>query len=161
MLAKEGIGVVVDSNRQLIWERGIKALSSSAYVSGFDSIELKAGSDSIKGSIELMLKSQGLSIPTENFNTESKSAYEILQSYSKYKPIRLSGISLDDVLYYIAKDKPVFAMTDNNKAVVIYGYDAYNISVADPVSGKKSKIGLQSAAKQFEEAGNIFISYLE
>lgn len=161
MLAKEGIGVVVDSNRQLIWERGIKALSSSAYVSGFDSIELKAGSDSIKGSIELMLKSQGLSIPTENFNTESKSAYEILQSYSKYKPIRLSGISLDDVLYYVAKGKPVFAMTDNNKAVVIYGYDAYNISVADPVSGKKSKIGLQSAAKQFEEAGNIFISYLE
>lgn len=161
LLAKEGIGVVVDSNRQLIWERGIKALSSSASVPGFDSIEFKADFDSIRGSLELMLKAQGLSIPTENINISSKSAYEILQTYAKYKPIRLSGISLDDALYYVAKGKPVFAMTDNNKAVVIYGYDAYNISVADPASGKKTKIGLQSGTKLFEEAGNIFISYLE
>jgi len=162
LLAKEGLGVVMDSDNRLIWERGIKALTSSAYVPGFDSLELEAApEDTVEGCIRIMLKSQGLNISVESLKQEKLSAFELLQTYSKYKPIRLTGISLDDALYFIVKGKPLFAMTGLNKALVIYGYDAYNIYVADPSTGKKSKMGLQTAAKQFEENGNIFISYLE
>lgn len=160
--AREGIGVVVDSDGQLVWERGIKSLSTSSSVPGFDSLEITSHSDSaVEVSLQLMLKSQGINISLEKLKTDNRSAYELLQSYSKYKPIRLTGATLDDVLYYVAKGKPVFAMTGVNKAVVIFGYDAYNISVVDPASGMKVKIGLQTAARQFEEAGNIFISYME
>jgi len=163
LLAKEGLGVVMDSKRQLIWERGVKALTSSAAVPGFDSLEFEpvAESAAVEGSVQIMLRSQGINISVDKLLQESSSAYELLQKHSKYEPVRLTGISLDDVLYYIVRGKPVFAMTGANKAVVIYGYDAYNISIADPLTGKKSKIGLQTAAKLFEENGNIFISCLE
>lgn len=159
-LAREGLGVVVNSDRQLIWERGVKALS--VVIPEFDSIKFDAIPDaSVEGSLHIILKCQGLNIPVDSLYTGSSSAYEILRSYSKYTPIRLTGITLDDVLYYVSKGNPVFAMTDVNKAVVIYGYDAYNISIADPVTGKKTKVGMQDSAKLFEKAGNIFISYLE
>jgi len=162
LLAKEGIGVVMDTGRQLIWERGVKALTASAYVPGFESLEIEAVPDApVEGAIHMMLKSQGQNIPLEGLMQEGASAYQLLKSYSRYTPIRLTGISLDDALYFVARGKPVFAMTGANKAVVIYGYDAYNISIADPANGKKSKIGLQTASKLFEDNGNIFISYLE
>ncbi|NLC19886.1 MAG: hypothetical protein GX757_11875 [Clostridiales bacterium] len=162
LLAKEGVGVVMDTGRQLIWERGIKALTASAYVPGFDSLEIEAAPDApVEGAIHMMLKSQGQNIPLEGLMQEGVSAYQLLMSYSRYKPIRLTGISLDDALYFVVRGRPVFAMTGANKAVVIYGYDAYNISIADPTNGRKSKMGLQTAAKLFEDNGNIFISYLE
>lgn len=162
LLAKEGVGVVMDSNRQLIWERGVKALTASAYVSGFDSLEFDAFPDTpVEGAVYIMLKSQGQNIPVNDLIKSQASAYALLKSYSRYNPIRLTGVSLDDALYFVVRGKPVLAMTGANKAVVIYGFDAYNICVADPANGKKSKIGLQTAAKLFEENGNIFISYLE
>jgi hypothetical protein len=159
-IAREGLGVVLNSDCQLIWERGVKA--TSAVISGFDSLDFKAVPDApVEGSLSIILKFQGMDIPIDSLYTGSSSAYEVLQSYSKYTPIRLTGITLDDALYYVSKGKPVLAMTGVNNAVVIYGYDAYNINVADPATGKKTKIGIQDSAKLFEEAGNIFISYLE
>jgi uncharacterized protein YvpB len=108
-----------------------------------------------------MLLYQGETVPVEKLALNNNSAYDILQKYSNYTPVRLTGIALDDVLYYVSKGRPVIAMTGINKAVIIYGYDNFNIMMIDPATGKKVKMGILDSTQLFGDAGNIFISYLE
>ncbi len=159
-IAKENIGVVLDSNHQLIWERGVKA--PSHIISDFEDLTWEDASDqSIEGCIQLMLKYQKVAVSKDKLKLNSRSAYEVIKEFSKYPPIRLTGITLDDALYYVSEDRPLIAMTSLGSAVIIYGYDAFNIMVIDPTDNKVSKIGIQDSTKMFEDAGNVFLSYLE
>ena len=51
-------------------------------------------------------------------------------------------------------------MTDHKDAVIIYGYDAFNIIVMDPDTGKTDKIGINDGTRLFANAGNVYLSYL-
>lgn len=159
-IAREKAGVVIDSNRNVIWERGVKAVSNTILEIG--NMTLQASADAaIAEGVRIMLAYQGVNVSTEQLSQSGSSAYELLEKYSEKTPISLSGLTLDDVLYYVSGKRPVLAMTDVDKMVLIYGYDTYNIMVVNPATGKKSKIGLQDGAKLFADAGNIFISYLK
>ncbi|HWT74916.1 MAG TPA: hypothetical protein VN258_09395 [Mobilitalea sp.] len=159
-VAKENIGVVLNSNNQIIWERGIKATSNT--ISEFNNMTLAATpSSTVEGCLKLMLAYQGVNVTTQQLSIQSTSAYDVLKKYSKYTPVRLTGVTLDDVLYYISEGRSVIAMTDMNNAVIIYGYDTFNIMVINPATGMASKMGIQDSTLLFENAGNVFLSYLE
>ena len=72
----------------------------------------------------------------------------------------LSGCTVDEVLYYVNKGTPVFAMTGSNTAVLIVGYDASNVYVYAPDTGVTTKIGQNDANEMFTNAGNVFFAYL-
>lgn len=158
-VADERIGVVLNSKMQLVWERGVKANSSS--IRKLEDMAWTVTSDqTLESCLELMLSYQGSSVPMKKLSTREKSAYEILMSFSRYTPVRLTGISLENVLYFVASGRPVIAMTNAKDAVLIYGYDAFNIMVINPKRNSVDKIGLQDSKEMFEKAGNVFISYL-
>lgn len=73
----------------------------------------------------------------------------------------LTGCTLDSVLYEVSMQRPVIAAIKGGKSLVIVGYDGYNTLVYNPEDGKTSYMGMQDSTKAFEEAGNIFISYIE
>ncbi|MDF2944767.1 MAG: putative rane protein [Herbinix sp.] len=159
-IAKAGTGVVVNSRQQLVWERGVKATKST--ISKFENMTWTSSSiDTVENCLALLLAYQDVAVPNKQLNTDDSSAYDVLKDYSKYTPIRLTGITLDDALYYVSKGRPVIAMTDIGNAVIIYGYDAFNIMVIDPSKSNVTKMGIQDSAQMFEDAGNIFLSYLE
>lgn len=159
-IARDYIGVVLNNNQQIIWERGVKETSHT--ITEFTNLSVEASPGAtVEESLKLVLAYQGVNISKEKLNLDKYSAYDLLKKYSKYTPARLTGITLDDVLYYVTKNRPVIAMTGVDKAVIIYGYDAFNILVIDPATGSKEKIGIQDSAQLFSDAGNIFISYLE
>ncbi|HWT27696.1 MAG TPA: hypothetical protein VN131_07125, partial [Mobilitalea sp.] len=159
-VARDNIGVVLNNNQQIIWERGVKETSHT--IKEFENLSSEASPGAtVEESLKLVLAFQGVNVSKEKLNLDKYSAYDLLKKYSRYTPIRLTGITLDDALYYISKDRPVIAMTGLKKAVIIYGYDAFNILVIDPATGSKGKIGIQDSAQLFSDAGNIFISYLE
>lgn len=160
-VAKDSIGVVLDNRNRLVWERGIKA--AKYIISDMEALMNSRSTDgnSVEACIELLLKYQKTPISMEQISGEDGTAYEILKKYSKFTPIRLTGVALEDALYYVSKGKPIIAMTDVNTAVLIYGYDSFNIMIIDPSANKIAKMGIQDSAKIFENAGNIFISYLE
>jgi hypothetical protein len=120
-----------------------------------------SASDTVESCLELVLSYQKVAVTKEQLSVDNSSAYDVLKEYSKFTPVRLTGITLDDALYYVSEGRPVIAMTDIGAAVIIYGYDAFNIMVLDPASSKVDKIGIQDSAQMFEDAGNVFISYLE
>lgn len=160
-VARDSIGVVLDNRNRLIWERGTKA--TKYIISDMEALmnNRPKDSNSIEACLELLLKYQRTPISMEQISGEGGTAYEILKKYSHYAPIRLTGVTLEDALYYVSKGRPIIAMTNINTAVLIYGYDAFNIMIIDPTAGKVVKMGIQDSAKMFENAGNIFISYLE
>lgn len=159
-VAREQVGVVLNNNQQLIWERGVKASSSS--IDAFQNMTWSATQDkSVETCIQLMLSHQRVNTSIDQLSVEQISAYDVLKQYSKHTPLRLTGISLEDALYYVSKGRPVLAMTDLQQAVLICGYDTFNIMIIDPKNSRITKVGIQDSARMFEDAGNVFLSYLE
>lgn len=157
--ADEGAGVVLSSVNHLVWERGVKA--NKSVLSQVESLNIPADQNTVESCIKILARYLGKNIDNENLDTRRISAYEILSKYTDKVPIRLTGISLDQALYYVSKGRPVIAMTGYSEAVLIYGYDSLNIYVIDPKQGKTVRMPLQSGSELFEKAGNVFISYLE
>ncbi len=159
-VANINAGVVLNNLNQIIWERGVKANKNT--IGAFENMVIETSPEvTVEGCLKLLLTYQGVDISLDQLSASESSAYDILKEYSKYTPIRLTGITLDDVLYYISEGRPVIAMTDLNDAVIIYGYDTFNIMVINPATGRKDKMGIQDSAVLFEDAGNVFLSYLE
>ncbi len=159
-IARDNIGVVWNNKQQLIWERGIKSTKNT--IMDFENMSWSASSENtMETCIKLILNYQKVNIAADKLTLKDSSAYDVLKKYSKYTPIRLTGITLDDALYYVSKGRPVIAMTDVTNAIIIYGYDAFNIMVIDPHTSTTKKIGIGDSANMFADAGNVFLSYLE
>jgi hypothetical protein len=159
-VARDRVGVVLNSKQELIWERGVKSAKNT--IQELETISWPVSSeDTVETCIKILLDYQKAGVSLKQLSVKDSSAYDVLKEYSRYTPVRLTGITLDDVLYYVSKGRPVIAMTNVTNAVVIYGYDAFNIMVINPASGKTTKIGIGDSAKMFEDAGNVFLSYLE
>ncbi len=69
----------------------------------------------------------------------------------------ISGITLDEVLYYISNDQPVMAMTSGTDSVIIVGYDFYNVILLNPADNSRSKMGQEEASQMFKNAGSKFM----
>ncbi len=155
--ANTRLGVVLNSRNQTVWERIAKPARTT--IPGYDQLTIERTEETLNSCIRLLLSHTGKD--PGSLSVTSASVNEILTENMKYTPVILDGTSLEDTLYYIAKGRPVIAMIDHKNALLIYGYDGFNINVADPAEGKVRKIGLQDSKALFEAAGNVFISYLE
>ena len=159
-VAEERIGVVLNNKMQLVWERGVKESSHS--IRRLENMTWTVTSDrTLESCLELMLSYQGNPVSMKQLSGQEKPVYEILESFSRYTPVRLTGITLENVLYFVSSGKPVIAMTNTKDAVLIYGYDAFNLMIINPKRNTAEKVGMQDGKEMFEKAGNVFISYLD
>ena len=92
---------------------------------------------------------------------ESDSVKAFLESATGRRMISLSGATLDEVLYFVFRGAPVFAMKGRTEAVLITGYNASSVTVYEPATGRYKIYSLRDAEKMFEDAGNIFLSYMK
>ena len=80
----------------------------------------------------------------------------------------LSGCTLDAVLYYVNQDIPVLAILGGgeggvrrgSKAVLVTGFNEFNVVIMEPATGKLYKKGMNDATAWFAENGNHFITYM-
>jgi uncharacterized protein YvpB len=121
-------------------------------------MDLSSSQDSLETCVKLLIGYMGIDIDSKVLDLNNISVIQILNQYSTGEAIRLTGASLEQVLYHVSKGRPVIAMTSSTDAVLIYGYDAYNIYMIDPKQGKAVKKGIQDSTNLFENAGNIYIS---
>ncbi len=149
-------GVVLNQYQQNILERGIK--STTKEIGNITPIYTSGDTDSIAACVGMMRNYQSGS--KDSGNLESGTLYEMLEKSMGDAVLNLTGCTLEEVLYYINKEVPVIAMKNEDSAVLIIGYDAYNITVIDPSLHKSMKIGLNDSTDMFEKAGNLFFTYL-
>lgn len=153
--AYNSFGVVINKDQKKIWERSVRSSKKDVSVTP---VYTSGNTDSINASVQMLLnyRSGGVSAG----NLKQGSVYEMIKQKTGNSVLNLSGCSLEQILYYIDKNIPVIGMKDQDSAVLIVGYDAYNITVIDPSLHQSKKIGLNDGTAMFQNAGNLFFSYL-
>ena len=154
-IADEQMGVVMDNQSHIIWERGGK-FNSKTLSNINKTTTTKAGS-SKKACVQMLL--QAAQVTVNSSQLKGTSLMDMLKKHLE-TPVNLTGCTVDEVLYFVSNDKPVIAMKNNSQAVLITGYDLSYITIYDPSTGITSKMLLSSAESYFEAAGSIFVSYI-
>ena len=129
--ADEALGVVVDGSQQMVWERGNKQTKLDLDVKTFPAAFLEYSLD-----------------------------VDAIQANMEQKVLDLTGCTLEQVLYFVSAGTPVLAKTKEG-AVIIGGYDEYNTRLLKKGDTELTYAGLQDSTAMFEEAGNVFITYLD
>lgn len=130
--ADEKVGVVINNEKEFVWERGNKAETST--------IKLENIPDVVKsGTMDL----------------------EAIEAATGKTAVSLTGCTLEEVLYFVSHKHPVIGSTQNG-SVVITGYDDYgNLILLNPGEEETYFYGPQDSLKMFGDAGNRFVSYLD
>ena len=154
-LADQQMGVVMDNQSHIIWERGGKFNSKT--LSNITKTTSTSAGSSKKACVQMLL--QSAQVTTSASQLKGSSLMDMLKDHLA-TPVNLTGCTVDEVLYFVSNEKPVIAMKNNNQAVLITGYDSTYVTWYDPSTGASSRILLSSAESYFEEAGYIFVSYI-
>lgn len=157
--ANNSMGVVIGDQQQYIWKRAKK--TSQSQLKDIVVGEEDAGANSVIKCINAMLEKEGINISVSALINEGATPKEVLANTMKDAMVLdLTGCTADEVLYYVNRGTPVFAMTGSDTAVLIVGYDASNVVVFDPATSTTYKIGMNDSNTLFTNAGNVFFTYL-
>jgi len=153
------VGTVVNEKGQVIWERGIKYAAS--YLKELPGLSTaKSGLTGRQEAVRMMAAYLNLEIDAAGF-LEAFTVKDFLEQATGIRMLSLTGAALDEVLYFVFRGAPVYAMKSGTEAIVITGYSAGNITAYEPTTGKYKVYSLREAESMFEDAGNIFISYVK
>lgn len=152
-LADEEMGTVTEDGA-VVWERGGK----NAYYT-ISGLTAESSGSSVAACLSVMLQAEGKKVAPEKLKiTGDNSILGILSEYVDH-PYDLTGCTLDEVLYFVSRGYPVLAKRSQKEALLITGYDAYNITYMDPELGSMVKMSMDTAKELFEKGGNVYVSY--
>lgn len=157
-LAYEVSGTVTDQKGEIVWRKGNRAARNQIMA-----IE-EAGVSEEKGALAVCLDTvlgyEGISKNTQYLLDRGETVLQVLEDNLIGATILdLTGCSLDAALYYVDRDIPVLALLENGSAVLLVGFNEFNVGILDPAKGTIDKMGLKDSAAWFEENGNQFITY--
>ena len=129
--ADEKVGVVINDEKEFVWERGNRAETAKISV------------DKIPQAIQ-----------------NGVMDLDTLESQLGKVVIDLAGCTLEQVLYFVGNRHPVLAWT-GTETVIITGYDDYgNLILLKPGETETYFYGPEDSKTMFEAAGNQFMTYL-
>lgn len=158
-LADQKMGCVINQDFKVIWERGNRQTRMN--LSGITPVYSNSGLNSKKACAKMLLDNSGVNVTPSQIADKNSSVMDILTKNMKKEPINLTGSTLEQVLYYVSHGKAVMAMKNDHQAVLIVGYDEFNVTMIDPELNKTWKEGYKDSSKLFTNAGNVFISFLD
>lgn len=152
------VGTVANETGSIVWERGVKY--NADLVGGVSMVSCKdTGLTSRQAVLQMMADCIGVRISAGEFSGE-ESVKEFLEERTGRCVLELTGITLDEVLYFVYKGVPVYAMKDEKEAVLITQYSSTNVIVYNPKTAEKETLSIQEAEQMFLKAGNVFVSFL-
>lgn len=158
-LASSVSGVVTGSRGECIWLKGNRLVRNQ--IMAIKEQHAEEGQSSLSVCMDTMLKLEGIVRDTQSWLEQGKTVTEILSdSLMDVQVLDLTGCSLDSVLYYVNQDIPVLATLEDGEAVLIVGFNEFNIVIIEPDTGTPYKKGMNDSAQWFEENGNRFITYI-
>lgn len=152
-------GVVLNKNQNYIWEKSKS--QTRAKISQVSEVPVDGGS-SLSICLTQLLKAGGYTVDAKPLLEQGEQVLSILNKYVEGDVLDLSGLSMDQVLYYVSRGYPVLAVLGEDEGVLIVGYDEFNVLIMDPAAGGTPyKKGLNDSKKYFESYGNNFISFIK
>ncbi len=158
--AYNSAGVVVDGTGSSIWVKG--NLVTRNQIMAIKKPEIAEEKSSLAVCLDTILKYEGVMSNTEYLLQQGSTVMDILEENLEDADILdLTGCQLDAVLYYVNRDLPVLALLENGEAVLVTGFNEFNVVIMDPSRGTLEKEGMNDTAKWFGENGNRFITYIK
>lgn len=160
----DSMGVVMEG-RDVAWSRGSRNLYVTLTMPEKEKLAEAANdpADSLEMALLTMkmFEKSAANVNIPERLTQNASVATIMGELFGDRMVNLSGCSTTQILYYMHLRHPVLAITENGRAVILYGYNSVYVYVYDPVSGEKSKLDFTTGQADgvFEPAGNLFISY--
>ncbi|MCR5799024.1 MAG: hypothetical protein K6G69_03020 [Lachnospiraceae bacterium] len=149
---------IVDNKGNEIYKRASTVVRNQIMAIKEDSMATDRSSMSV--CLDTMLKLRGISRNTEYMLNRGQTPIEILENnLSDVYVINMSGAGIDSVFYYLNKDIPVMAVTDNDQAILLIGYNEQNLVWYDPSTQTIYKKGIKDSAEIFEQSDNRFLTY--
>lgn len=156
-------GVVLGDDGKYVWIRGNRVLKNQ--IMAIEGASITEEKDSIAVCLDTMLKYEGIIRNSEYLLAQGETIYSVLdKNLPEGQVLDLKGCSLESVLYYVNRDIPVFASLNDGTAVLIIGFNQYNIVVMDPLKDAEDAIykkGINDSTEWFERNGNCFITYVK
>lgn len=158
-LAYDIAGVVENDNGNCVWLRGNRVTRNQ--IMAIKEETITEDKNSLVVCLDTMLKFEGIIRNTEYLLARGETVMEVLSgNLPNAQVLDLSGCELDAVLYYVNQDIPVLALLESGEAVLITGFNEFNVVVMDPVTNFLGKVGMNDATEWFRENGNHFVTYM-
>ncbi len=159
-LAYEISGVVVNDTGSCVWLKGNRVTRNQIMAIKEESITEEK--NSLVVCLDTMLKFEGIIRNSEYLLSKGQTVMEILEeNLPDAQVLDLSGCELDAVLYYVNQDIPVLAILENGDAVLVTGFNEFNVVIMNPTDNFLGKIGMNDATEWFRENGNHFVTYMK
>ena len=158
--AYDSSGVVANDRGITVWLKGNRVSRNQIMAIKEESVTDQKNSLTV--CLDNILRHAGITRNTEYDLAQGKTAIQILEeNMTGVQVLDLSGCSLDAVLYYVNQDIPVLAFLEDGEAVLVTGFNEFNVVIMEPSTGKLYKKGMNDATTWFAENGNHFISYMK
>ena len=158
--AYDSSGVVANDRGITVWLKGNRV--SRNQIMAIKEERVTDQKNSLTVCLDNILRHAGITRNTEYDLAQGKTAIQILEeNMTGVQVLDLSGCSLDAVLYYVNQDIPVLAILEDGEAVLVTGFNEFNVVIMEPSTGKLYKKGMNDATTWFAENGNHFISYMK
>ena len=158
--AYDSAGVVANDRGITVWLKGNRVSRNQIMAIKEESVTDQKNSLTV--CLDYILRHAGVTRNTEYDLAQGKTAIQILEeNMTGVQVLDLSGCSLDAVLYYVNQDIPVLAILEDGEAVLVTGFNEFNVVIMEPSTGKLYKKGMNDATTWFAENGNHFISYMK
>lgn len=153
-------GVVVDDGGRTMWIKGNRVVRNQ--IMAITAPEKAGENESLAVCLDTILAFEGIVRDTASWLERGKTAQEILTENleGQAQVLDLGGCSLDAVLYFVNQDIPVLAILEDGEAVLLTGFNEYNVVIFEPATGKLYKKGMNDTQAWMEENGNPFITYI-
>lgn len=157
--AYDSAGVVANDRGITVWLKGNRV--SRKQIMAIKEESVTDQKNSLTVCLDNILRHAGITRNTEYDLAQGKTAIQILEeNMTGVQVLDLSGCSLDAVLYYVNQDIPVLAILEDGEAVLVTGFNEFNVVIMEPSTGKLYKKGMNDATAWFAENGNHFITYM-
>ena len=130
----DDFGLVLDENRETIWNRTNKPSAAKVSELPNDFTEVTAA------------------LPTQS----------TIEETDHYILVNATGLSVNAVLYYVGQGLPVIAYEDSSNYQLISGYDIFNVNLRNAdFSGDTAVIGKEDSEQYFGSRGLRFVAVIE
>ncbi len=159
--AYDNAGCVIAQDGSYIWRKGARS-SKNQIMAIKGGVKADETSSRLAVCLDAVLEFNGTPRHSQKLLDQGQSAMSILtKALPNHRLLDLSGNTLDALLFYVARDYPVLAIShERDDAMLIIGYNEFNIVVMDPQKGTVYKKGMNDSRELFEDGSWQFITYL-
>lgn len=153
----DSMGAVIDSQGRQVWVRTGRSQTVTLTTKGSEAVKK---SKSLRACLEKILEIQGMDTSALSGVEDGMSPYEALNALFPGLAVNLSGCPMRALFYYISQGNPVILVDRDQKAILLVGYDLFNVTYYDPTTGELTKQGQNDASTWLSENGISAVGFL-